>query len=295
MAYYHRCDRSFKSDPALQQHKDGSGNHWVCDDCNRDFVSREARIQHYRSSPRHHYCDACDEHFGDEDELKDHDEEEHSYCRDCDEFFSDQKEKDEHMDARHWFCKPCRRTFMNENSLRMHLQSSIHRARRVQCPGRGCTKAFVERSHLLLHLESGTCPSGATRHLIDKHVTERDRNHIITNTSRLIQYPDGSYLPRTEPQYWATQRSWNGCAYECVLCHREYGALASLDQHLRSPAHADRIYRCPPAGSGCNAQFVTLSALLQHVETASCGVSRFRARVRDLVDEATAKMRRLAV
>lgn len=85
MAYYHRCDRSFKSDPALQQHKDGSGNHWVCDDCNRDFVSREARIQHYRSSPRHHYCDACDEHFGDEDELKDHDEEEHSYCRDCDE------------------------------------------------------------------------------------------------------------------------------------------------------------------------------------------------------------------
>lgn len=199
------------------------------------------------------------------------------------------------MEDEHWYCKPCRRTFMNENNLRMHLGSSKHKARSIQCPGRGCDKTFLERSHLLLHLESGTCPSGATRHLIDKYATERDKDNVITNTGRLIQYPDGSYLPRTEPQYWATHRSWNGSAYECVLCHHEYGTLPGLDQHLRSPAHADKIYRCPPAGNGCNTQFVALSALLQHIETSSCGVSRFRARARDLVDDVSSKMRLLAM
>lgn len=84
MPYCDRCDRSFRSRHALQQHLDNSSNHNICDDCDKDFETDWALTQHYIQSPYHHYCQHCDEDFDDEDELDDHLEEEHWYCRDCD-------------------------------------------------------------------------------------------------------------------------------------------------------------------------------------------------------------------
>ncbi|KAH9058050.1 hypothetical protein EDB87DRAFT_1532298, partial [Lactarius vividus] len=69
---------------------------------------------------------------------------------------------------------------------------------------------------------------------------------------------------------WATERSWNGRAYECFLCHSMSNTLDSLNRHLKSPAHGQKIYRCPKLD--CRIKFVTLSGLCQHVERGTCGV-----------------------
>ncbi len=84
MPYCDRCDRSFQSRGAYQQHLDNSNDHHICDDCDKDFETAEALTQHYVQSPRHHFCQRCDEHFSDEDELDDHLEESHWRCQDCD-------------------------------------------------------------------------------------------------------------------------------------------------------------------------------------------------------------------
>ena len=78
-----RCDRWFKNERALEQHKDDSSMHHICYDCNKDFTSNLALIQHFTQSPRHQYCRSCDEHFDDWDDLYDHYDEEHYYCRIC--------------------------------------------------------------------------------------------------------------------------------------------------------------------------------------------------------------------
>ncbi|PVH73861.1 hypothetical protein DL98DRAFT_395894, partial [Cadophora sp. DSE1049] len=71
----------------------------------------------------------------------------------------------------------------------------------------------------------------------------------------------------------ATERSWNGQAYACYLCTRQFATLRSLNSHISSPVHEQHIYRCP--GRGCGRNFKLLSGLIQHVESESCGVMRF--------------------
>jgi uncharacterized C2H2 Zn-finger protein len=83
MAYCPRCDRYFRNEDALWQHKRDSGNHWTCYECNKDFSTESALNQHYVQSPLHSYCQRCDELFEDDDELEEHYEESHWYCRPC--------------------------------------------------------------------------------------------------------------------------------------------------------------------------------------------------------------------
>lgn len=192
----------------------------------------------------------------------------------------------------HWYCESCRRTFQSEHGLDMHLNTSaIHNPRQHVCPGRGCGRAFVAYGDLALHLESGACPSGFNRRNINDTVIRADRQNIITNPSRLIGYREDAPVTRT----WATANSWNGFAYECILCHKEFRQLSALNAHLESPAHEDRIYRCPAQYNGCSSEYRTLSGLLSHVERSECGVTRFRRRMTDTLDDITSRMRRIAV
>ena len=94
-------------------------------------------------------------------------------------------------------------------------------------------------------------------------------------------------------RYVATERSWNGSAYECVLCHRAYARLPDLNRHLASAAHDEKLFRCPRASDGCGPRFGTVSALVQHVETGSCGVRRFQRQLAGVMDELTNGMRLL--
>lgn len=76
-------------------------------------------------------------------------------------------------------------------------------------------------------------------------------------------------------QAYATARSFNGHDYECILCHKTFGSLSSLNLHLNSPVHDERIYHCPTEFSGCGTEFKTLSGLMRHAESGSCGILCF--------------------
>lgn len=135
--------------------------------------------------------------------------------------------------------------------------SSVHNARTFICPFKGCSRSFISSSDLALHCELGTCTSGITRSGINQLVVRYDRQNIVTNPAWMIAGPShNAYQPQVIDT-WATQESWNGYAWECVLCHKTFGSITALNAHLKSPAHAKKIYRCPAVFSGCNMEFKT--------------------------------------
>ena len=135
---------------------------------------------------------------------------------------------------------------------------------------------------MTIHLESGTCPSGANRQKVNELVRSYDRDHLITD--RLLTYPDSNRRVDT----WATSAAWNGDAYECYFCPREFRNLSALNMHLKSPVHEQKMYKCPK----CLNKFNVLSGLVQHVESESCGISRFRE-VKAAMDSLTSNLTRM--
>ncbi len=196
--------------------------------------------------------------------------------------FNSFSELETHDHDVHSFCTKCDRNFQNQNNLKQHLDSETHQPSNIECPGCGCDKTFITATALALHFESDTCPSGMTREQFNRLVVRADRNNVITNPSRLIG--GMGYEALKDTSTWATERSWNGVAFECFLCHSTYSTLYVLNQHLKSLAHERKIYRCPK--SDCRAEFVALSALCQHVEGGSCGVRMFR-QVQDAMETLT--------
>ena len=117
------------------------------------------------------------------------------------------------------------------------------------------------------------------RRMIDEAVARLDRNGILTDPKRLIEFDTREEVLDT----WATERAWNGSAYECYLCSRKFHSLNSLNQHLRSTAHAEKRYRCPSVWQGCGKEFSALSGFVQHME--KCRVHRFKGRVEPTLDD----------
>src|SRR5260221_9401018 len=198
--------------------------------------------------------------------------------------FDSYSDLQEHDRDKHNYCPDCQRVFENSSNLRHHLSSKKPQPATVRCPGRGCNRAFVSHGALVLHVESGTCPSGMTREKLNRLVVRADKSNYITNPDRLLTGPLGHFEPPAAKATWATERSWNGEAYECFLCNSEFKTLERLNQHLQSPRPEDKIYRCPKPD--CRTEFVTLSGLCQHVEGGTCGVRVFK-RVRDAMESLT--------
>lgn len=211
-------------------------------------------------------------------------------------FFDSDVSSNNHACQRRWYCVECMRLFNNEQSLNTHLRASkLHNKLIHACPGRGCVHAFVSYSDLLQHLESGACRSRVKRTDVNNLAVRLDRGGIITNPSRLLTDSSGiRSAPRPIVSY-ATVQSFNGTAYECVLCHRTFATLPRLDTHLDSPAHDEEIYHCPTAHDGCGVEFRTLSGLLQHIESECCDVRKFQNQVNKTLDVLTAKMGRIAL
>ncbi|KAI6163665.1 hypothetical protein EDD17DRAFT_428516 [Pisolithus thermaeus] len=270
--YCDRCERYFSSHYAYRQHVRDSANHNICDDCGIDFSSRLGLKEHWVQDPDHDYCQYCDEHFPSRSALIDHYRDDHHYCETCNRVFKNEHGLHEHNRQRHEdrYCVSCRRLFRSESNLRSHLNSSTHQPKNVPCPFRGCDTTFVSKSALVLHLESGGCRSGATRQKVNQYIRDMDRSGVIIDSSRLLTAGDN-----TSVDYIATDLSWNGRAYECVLCHSHFAALIDLNRHLASPRHQSKIYKCPL--STCGVRFRTLSALCQHVESEKCGIMKFQA------------------
>ncbi|KAL7414137.1 hypothetical protein BDY24DRAFT_387736 [Mrakia frigida] len=282
MAYCGPCQREFGSEDALTRHLRAATTHRYdyCSQCDRFFSAGwNALSSHYANSSVHDWCSLCSKEFPNRPQLIQHRLDSHPSCSPCNLSFVNQTGLEEHYRQSpvhsHLYCVPCKKLFPTTANIDAHLNSSIHVQKTFKCPGRGCTRYHVSHSAVILHLESGSCPSGITRHLIDRYVSQNDTNSIITDPRRLIASPNEPPPPPPTP-YIASERAWNGDAYECYFCHsRDFRRLEDLNKHLASPRHHEgtRLYRCPNAT--CGVKLTTLSGLVQHVERGSCGVKRF--------------------
>ncbi|PMD41398.1 hypothetical protein L207DRAFT_457845 [Hyaloscypha variabilis F] len=219
-----------------------------CNACNRSFPHGEAYNQHIQNSPAHRSYDTYD-------------------CQFCDRDFYSEQSRHQHYSSSHSsrYCVDCKRTFMNENNLMQHLHSRTHVGASIQCPW--CKVGFATASGVTIHLESGRCTaSGLNRQKLNHMVHQLDRKNIITRP--MLTLPGYSNV-----ETFATDRSWNGRAYECYLCNREFTSLNGLNNHIKSPVHEQNLYRCPKIS--CGREYKLLSGLVQHFESESCGIMRF--------------------
>ncbi|KAI0419460.1 hypothetical protein F5X98DRAFT_335181 [Xylaria grammica] len=219
---------------------------WYCCTCGRSFGSSHALGQHkaalgHTESFSWFGCSFCPVSGLPEGEIKQHEAEDHLWCSDCE------------------------REFYSYSEIKTHLRSRAHRGKSTPCPF--CESPYTTVAGVTCHLENGCCP--AAQHLNpDKlfgRIRARDSSGLITN--QLIEW-HGSMV------HHATEHTWNGRYYKCYLCHRQFNALDSLNQHIRSPAHPQKPYHCPNRAI-CKKQFVSLAGLFSHLESESCGYTRF--------------------
>lgn len=137
----------------------------------------------------------------------------------------------------------------------------------ISCPF--CRADYTTAAGLAHHLERGACSKASTdRELIYRMVRRKDPKGLISKN--LLEWPDAI-------QHQATEVAWNSNAraYQCYFCRRTFGKLFSLNQHLSSPAHQQPLYHCP--NQSCRKDYVTLGALINHLESESCRFIRFEA------------------
>ncbi|KAF2872157.1 putative zinc finger protein [Massariosphaeria phaeospora] len=251
MGYKWVCSNDFWDLEDLDDHKDDHG-HWNCETCNRYFKTIQARNQHMSSLnhwAQRYKCETNDYQYLSENPAV--------------------------VVAQHMmmafrfkghFCMDCQREFQDENALKMHLRSRIHLKSTIPCPF--CKQTFTTATGVAHHLERSSCPEAKnlSRAAIHAQVALRDPKNLIT-----IRQFDHS--PDANSRISVSDRCWNGQFYECYLCHREFGSMQALDQHVNSGTHHQKIYHCP--GVRCIREFASLAALFNHLESESCGAVRF--------------------
>ncbi len=81
---------------------------------------------------------------------------------------------------------------------------------------------------MTLHLERGFCSRAPSlsRDTMYQAVRSRDPHGVVSK--KLLEWePSGSLE--------ATDKAWNGSAYECYFCDKIFRRLPHLNQHLKSP------------------------------------------------------------
>jgi hypothetical protein len=133
--------------------------------------------------------------------------------------------------------------------------------------------------------------------MIDDFIARHDRNHVVTNPSRLIPSASGESRPAPMVHYEATDAAYSHVvgAYVCYFCPCRFHELRKLNQHLASPKHTKRdqkLYRCP--GTTCHIETATLSGVVQHIETAGCGVRETKV-AGEAMDQLEAGLQRMSI
>lgn len=98
-----------------------------------------------------------------------------------------------------------------------------HQPRDMECYG--CRQTFKSFSGMLIHLESGACPSDADEDMIDDIARDCDRSS----------------------EYIIDQRKTGGWGYVCWECEREFGKLSALYQHAEDVSECSDLME----GAGC--------------------------------------------
>lgn len=102
--------------------------------------------------------------------------------------------------------------------------------------------------------------------MVYEAVKKRDPNGSLT--MKLLDWSKSEGLE-------ATERSWNATTktFDCSLCRARFKSLQSLNQHLQSSKHMQKLYHCPK--KGCDKQFSTLAAVTNHLESEQCSFMCF--------------------
>ncbi|KAL0069399.1 hypothetical protein AAF712_003424 [Marasmius tenuissimus] len=234
------CQRCKASVDDLNTHKQRSNVHWKCNLCNRDLRTETG--------------------------LRDHKISIHSCCRECNRFFSTEGSLEQHYrdSPKHNYCVQCGDDFQTENNLKQHLKSSHHQSPNIKCWADRCTERFLSHGDLYLHLEGGGCPSGINRAILNREFKRYPKGSKFTvPPSELKTKPDCASVN--------ANKCWNGSAYECPFCDDStFSKVGWLKQHLASPHHEAKAYRCPSCPVRASNRFPALSALRQHIDSESC-------------------------
>ena len=156
-----------------------------------------------------------------------------------------------------------------------HLTSKIHRGSTVICPF--CKTKYTSASGLTHHLERGACPNAPhlTRETIHRMVRGNDPQGLITKQN-------SDWSEDMDIEYSATDYAFNGRFWQCYLCKKNFNTVQSLNAHLNSSVHKQKVYHCP--NTRCSKKFVTLAALFNHLESETCSFIRFEGVQRRLQD-----------
>ncbi|KAA8909187.1 hypothetical protein FN846DRAFT_629584 [Sphaerosporella brunnea] len=279
-SYCGACKREFGNRVSLLQHLMFSTAHstagYKCDMCSALFNTPELRLDHknLKGHWRHQYkCDQCERMFHTPEAADEHMKalKHHASkynCQTCDRQFGSEDACRQHMKAMghkiaEYYCKPCRMTFQNENALNMHCKAPNHRNRGVDIKCPWCAKAYATASSLAGHLEGGKCVSGLDRESLYHDISSRDPSRVITSD---------------RAERVATGKEYNGRAYECSMCKKDFATIDGLNSHLNSGIHDRKLYHCP----NCRRQFESLSGLIAHYESEICDVMTFQVMQRTI-------------
>lgn len=122
--------------------------------------------------------------------------------------------------------------------------------------------------------------AGVFQHLENKGCFKAPLNRVMIYEAVRKQDPKGTLTQKLlnwskEDGFEATERSRNVAtgAFDCSLCGASFNRLQSLNQHLQSPKHGQKLYHCPK--KACDKRFATLAAVTSHLESEQCGFMRF--------------------
>lgn len=161
---------------------------------------------------------------------------------------------EEHEDL---YCAECRRVFRSEHNLGQHrTKSNAHNTLAYRCVYPSCNEEFMSWANVVLHLESGSCPSNSNRAKLWRILwrSKYGRKVIASEASAAFR----------ESEYGTEDIIRGRNSYRCPGCSKESRTMNSIVAHLNSPEHEPKVYVCHSDYNGCDAKFSTLSGLFQH-------------------------------
>ncbi|KAH6910624.1 hypothetical protein BKA70DRAFT_89249 [Coprinopsis sp. MPI-PUGE-AT-0042] len=239
--------------------------------CGESFATDLERDTHYvdmshghHEHPSARYCMPCNLVYHNSVVLDTHRREEHfnTWCFTCSRDFEVFEELKKHMAQVHdtILIAPRAKRPSKEHT---HVDEDRH----IPCRVKGCDGMFKSPSGVAHHLESNTHPE------IHRHTVTAVAQTLGIVPEISLNKRDALDASTITPLaiYDATEDSFDGQHFQCHICPKKFSTLAALHAHLNSPAHDDNEFKCPK--EGCNRKFILISALVQHIESKTCGLT----------------------
>ena len=135
---------------------------------------------------------------------------------------------------------------------------------------------------MLIHLESGACSKGWKVRHINALATKAPfaEDHVIWSKLPWLLAGAPGVSPRSD-LHFNHDRKRN--AWICSMCARTYRSVDAVSNHQQTQTclkgYPD-VFKCPV----CPEKFITLSGLVQHIETPRCPVSQVSRSVAFLLE-----------